>query len=71
VSDDDEPSYAEALRELEGILAELERDHVDVDHLAERVQRASVLIEHCRARIHAAQLRIEHVVGGNGSPGAS
>ena len=55
-------TYAEALRELEDILAALERDNVDVDHLAERVQRASELIALCRERITAAQLRIEQVV---------
>ena len=55
-------TYAEALRELEDILAALERDNVDVDHLAERVQRASELIALCRERITTAQLRIEQVV---------
>ena len=34
--------YAQALAELEAILAELEHEAVDVDHLAERVQRAAV-----------------------------
>ncbi|MGD9701623.1 MAG: exodeoxyribonuclease VII small subunit [Acidimicrobiia bacterium] len=59
---DDSISYAAALRELEEILAGLERDNVDVDHLAERVQRASVLIRLCRERISTAQMRIERVV---------
>lgn len=55
-------SYVAAVTELESILAELERDHVDVDHLAERVQRAAALITLCRARIGEAQLQIERVV---------
>ncbi len=54
--------YATAVTELEGILAELERDNVDVDHLAERVQRAATLIALCRSRISAAQVQIERVV---------
>ena len=54
--------YVAAVSELETILAELERDHVDVDHLAERVQRAAALIAHCRTRINDAQLQIERVV---------
>lgn len=58
----DEITYAAALRELEEILAELERDNVDVDRLAGRVQRASKLIRLCRERISAARLRIEQVV---------
>jgi exodeoxyribonuclease VII small subunit len=59
---DGELGYAEALAELEGILAELERESVDVDHLVERVQRAAVLIRLCRGRIASARLEIESVV---------
>lgn len=55
-------TYAAALRELEEILLGLERDNVDVDHLAERVRRASELIRLCRERISTAQLQIEQVV---------
>jgi len=54
--------YAEAIEELELILAELESNDVDVDELAEHVQRASQLIELCRERIGKAKLRIEEVV---------
>ncbi len=58
----DENGYAAALRELEAILAELERDNVDVDQLANRVQRAGELIRLCRDRIGNARLQIEQVV---------
>ncbi|MCE2764678.1 MAG: exodeoxyribonuclease VII small subunit [Ilumatobacteraceae bacterium] len=61
---DEEIGYAEALAELEKILAELERADVDVDVLAARVQRASELIRLCRDRIGNARTRIEDVVGG-------
>ncbi|MEY2610758.1 MAG: exodeoxyribonuclease VII small subunit [Ilumatobacteraceae bacterium] len=61
---DEEIGYAEALAELEKILAELERADVDVDVLAARVQRASELIRLCRDRIGTARSRIEDVVGG-------
>ena len=54
--------YADAMAELEQILRELEGESVDVDHLADRVQRASVLIRLCRDRIGAARLHIEQVV---------
>ena len=54
--------YAEAQRELDAILAELERSDVDVDRLAERVQRAAELIRICRERIGSARLHIEQVV---------
>ena len=61
---DEEIGYAEALAELEKILAELERADVDVDVLAARVQPASELIRLCRDRIGNARTRIEDVVGG-------
>lgn len=57
-----EIGYAEALVELEEILEGLEEEDVDVDTLAEQVQRAAELIELCRERIGAAKLRIEEVV---------
>ena len=57
-----EIGYADALAELEVILDGLEEEDVDVDTLAEQVQRAAELIELCRERIGAAKLRIEEVV---------
>lgn len=57
-----EIGYADALTELEEILGGLEEEDVDVDTLAEQVQRAAELIELCRERIGAAKLRIEEVV---------
>jgi exodeoxyribonuclease VII small subunit len=54
--------YAEALEELETILAQLERSDVDVDVLAAQVQRAAALIAFCRDRIGNARLQIEQAV---------
>ena len=58
----DELGYAEALTELETILAELEDDNVDVDVLAQRVSRAAELIQRCRDRINAAEMEVERVI---------
>jgi exodeoxyribonuclease VII small subunit len=58
----DTMGYGEALNELESILAELEHEAVDVDHLVERVQRAATLIRLCRGRIASARIEIEAVV---------
>jgi exodeoxyribonuclease VII small subunit len=61
-SDHDEvPAYADALRELDTILRELEGSDVDVDHLAERVARAAELINVCRDKITTAELKIRQV----------
>ncbi len=54
--------YAEALAELEEILSLLERSDVDVDVLAQQVQRAAALITFCRDRIGNARVQIEQVV---------
>lgn len=56
------PTYAAAVDELEGILAELEDDRLDVDQLAERVARAAELIRLCRDRIRATRLEVEQIV---------
>lgn len=61
-ADPDEPGYAEALAELEGILDDLEDDTVDVDVLAAKVRRAAELVRFCRGRITEARVEIEHVV---------
>jgi exodeoxyribonuclease VII small subunit len=58
----DEIGYADAMRELDDILEELERDDLDVDVLAARVQRASELIRLCRGRIARAQADVDRVV---------
>ena len=54
--------YADAMRELEEILDELEGDQLDVDVLAERVRRASELIKLCRTRITRAQDDVSRIV---------
>lgn len=54
--------YAEAMRELEAILGELEGDQLDIDVLAARVQRAGELIKLCRSRITRAQADVDRIV---------
>ena len=61
-TDPTEPGYAEALAELEAILDELDDDRLDVDALAERVQRAAYLVALCRERVAGARLAVEEVV---------
>jgi exodeoxyribonuclease VII small subunit len=56
-----ELGYAEAMAELDAILVEIDRDDVDLDHLAERMRRAAALIERCRGRIADARVEVEKV----------
>ncbi len=58
----DEITYGEALAELEGILAAIEEEQVDVDELAVKVRRSAELIRLCRERIDAAAIEVEAVV---------
>jgi exodeoxyribonuclease VII small subunit len=62
VSESEAIGYADAMRELGEILEELERDDLDVDVLAVRVQRASELIQLCRGRIARAQSDVDRIV---------
>jgi exodeoxyribonuclease VII small subunit len=51
--------YAEAVAELDAILAELDQGQVDVDRLAERFQRATELVEDLDRRIRATRRQVE------------
>jgi len=62
MTDGSDLGYGAALRELEEILEEIERDDVDVDVLAGRVARAGELIAICRDRIAGARTEVERVV---------
>ena len=68
MADESEPdthnslNYAEALAELDDILAELEDEALDVDLLSERVERASELIRFCRDRITSARTQVHQIV---------
>ena len=68
--DGTEPGYAAARAELDLILAELSGDDLDVDLLAERVERASALIEICRGRITNARIQVERVTAAAPGPGS-
>lgn len=60
----DSTGYADAVAELDRILAELDGDDVDIDTLADRVERAAELIALCRTRLDQARLRVSEIVAG-------
>lgn len=57
-----ELGFAGAMSELEQIVAELESDALDVDLLADRVERAAILVGWCRDRIDGTRLRVEEIL---------
>lgn len=66
-----EIGYADAMAELDTILAELDDDNIDIDVLSERVERAAELIAVCRSRIGSAQERVAQIVETLESPAAN
>jgi len=57
-----EPSFNDALEELELILRRVESEDVDIDRLAAELQRAAVLLELCRGKIRKAELEVTQIV---------
>lgn len=62
--DDESIGYADAVAELDEILAQLDDDEVDIDVLSALVERAAQLITICRKRITVAQSQVEKIVEG-------
>lgn len=60
--DPSELGFAGCLEELDRIVRGLERDSVDVDELADTVQRAADLVEWCRGRLGDTRMRLEEVL---------
>lgn len=54
--------YAEAMKEVESILSELDSTSVDVDVLSAKVERASFLINWCSERVASAQMTVDALV---------
>jgi len=55
-------SYAQALKELNEVLAGLESETIDVDELSAQVKRAVELIKFCRSKIDATEMEIKKIV---------
>lgn len=61
-------SFEEAVKELEGIVSQLEEGRVDLEKSIAIYERGVALKSHCEAKLKAAQARIEKiVVGADGS----
>lgn len=58
-----EVSYAEAMTEVEQILARFNTQQMDVDTLAAEVKRATELIAQCKERLMRAEREVSEVLG--------
>ena len=60
-----ELSYAEAMVEVEQILARFNTQQMDVDTLASEVKRATELIAQCKERLLRAEREVAEVLDSN------
>ena len=54
--------FGQALEELEAILRRVESEEIDIDSLAEELQRAAQLLEVCRGKIRRAEVEVTQIV---------
>jgi exodeoxyribonuclease VII small subunit len=55
------PSYGQAARRLEEILARIEEGAVDIDELSGLVEEAAGLVTLCRNKIQAAEIQVRTI----------
>lgn len=55
-------TYAEAMAELEQLLARLRSNELSIDELAKSVARATELIAECRATLTATEAEVEKLI---------
>lgn len=56
-------TYAEAMAEIEAILAKMNEADPDIDELAGQVKRAGELIKFCRERLRKAEKDVAEALG--------
>ena len=57
-----EESYKEAIEKLRRIVAEIDRDELDVDLLSEKVKEASRLIKLCKEKLYKVDTDVRNVL---------
>lgn len=55
-------TYKEAITEIEEILEKIENEELDVDELAEQVNRVSALITICKDKLHKTEAEVEKIL---------
>lgn len=54
--------YSEAMKRLEGIVARIESNELDIDQLGENLQEAQKLIKLCRDKLYKADAEIKKML---------
>jgi len=55
-------TFRQAMDELEGILARIEGEEIDIDQLAQELRRAAQLLDLCRGKIRKAEVEVTQIV---------
>jgi exodeoxyribonuclease VII small subunit len=62
VSQSQEPTFGEAMEQLEAILRRVEGEEIDIDELARELKRAAELLEIARRKIRRAELEVSQIL---------
>lgn len=55
-------TYTEAMKRLEGIVARIESNELDIDQLGENLKEAQKLIKFCRDKLYKADVEIKKML---------
>lgn len=59
-----QPSYRQAMEELDGILTSMENGTTDFDQLSKQLKRAAELIRFCRQKLKETDAEIQAIFAG-------
>ena len=59
-----DPTYSEAITEIEEILQKIETGELDVDDLTDKVKRVAFLLETCKKKLKTTESEIQKVIDG-------
>ena len=55
-------NYSKSLKEIEEIVKQIESGELDVDKLADKVQKATKLIEQCREKLRTTEEDLDRIL---------
>jgi exodeoxyribonuclease VII small subunit len=59
-----DPTYGEAMTEIEEILEKIENGELDVDELTDKVKRVAGLLDLCKKKLKTTEEEIQKVIEG-------
>jgi exodeoxyribonuclease VII small subunit len=59
-----DPTYNEAIAEIEEVLQKIESGELDVDVLTDKVKRVAYLLEICKKKLKTTESEIQKVIDG-------